>query len=347
MSKNKQKNKQAKKKIPPKVAAVLPLPSAGNTPSPTTSPVKATKVTATKHATEQVEVRILPEVYAKVMTWVRACPVEVSGMGVIENRNGMLVVTEAYLVDQVCSGVETEMCENALADLETDHFMSKKAGSLNWWWHSHVNMGVFWSTTDHEAIEQVGNNGYVLATVFNKKAEHRTAYYQGNADSVFPSVWVDNIKPIIETVVDEAALIAELEAKVKRKSYATTTGTPSKASYAATQSWRDDYDAYNSRHNCLEHLKTEVDAKEKEDDHLVEYIQSELDSADKKSQALSDDEDAEWIAEFTLEQNPIEFGKSTVIPQHEMKDAIKLFYMSTGAEPDTLIELETYYKRIQ
>ena len=43
-------------------------------------------------------------------------------------------------------------------------------------------MGVFWSGTDHQAIEQIGKNGWVLATVFNKKAEQRTAIYQGGSE---------------------------------------------------------------------------------------------------------------------------------------------------------------------
>lgn len=61
-------------------------------------------------------------------------------------------------------------------------------GMFNFWWHSHVNMGVFWSGTDMDTIRQIGSQGFVVATVFNKKNEMLDAKKWGKARSILMSI---------------------------------------------------------------------------------------------------------------------------------------------------------------
>jgi hypothetical protein len=51
-------------------------------------------------------------------------------------------------------------------------------GDLRWWWHSHVDMDVFWSGTDMGTLKQLGMGGWFAATVFNQKNEMRSAFVQ-------------------------------------------------------------------------------------------------------------------------------------------------------------------------
>jgi hypothetical protein len=172
--------------------------------------------------TKDYHLVINQDVYDKVMWWVNRSPVEVSGFGRVEFIDGIPTVTSAYLVEQENTASDTEIDDVAIGKLE---FESREdAGHLNWWWHSHVNMGVFWSGTDYEAIHQIGKNGWVIATVFNKKEETKTALYQGGS-KFFPPVFLNDIKTMIQTAEHPLADQWEKEytEKCKRKTYPTTT----------------------------------------------------------------------------------------------------------------------------
>lgn len=118
------------------------------------------------------------DVYRKVMFWVdRARSQEVSGLGnvVVDEKNGVMRVVSAMLLPQKNQATHTEIDADAVAKAM---FQNKDSpGELKWWWHSHVQMGVFWSGTDTTTIREWGDNGWVLATVFNQKREIRSAFY--------------------------------------------------------------------------------------------------------------------------------------------------------------------------
>ena len=88
-------------------------------------------------------------------------------------------------------------------------------------------MGVFWSGTDHAQINEMSEQGMVVATVFNKKGEMRTAYAQ-KTDGFFGSLFIDNIKTTIET--SNKSKVAEWEemARAKVKPIVYTTSVPAK-----------------------------------------------------------------------------------------------------------------------
>ena len=53
-------------------------------------------------------------------------------------------------------------------------------------------MSCFWSGTDTETIRQLGDKGWCLATVFNKKEDSRSAYYQ-KGDDFIPEIFMDDM----------------------------------------------------------------------------------------------------------------------------------------------------------
>lgn len=122
---------------------------------------------------------VIPEmVYDKIMYWIDKANFEVSGFGtVIHDPNAKtFTIEDAFLIKQEGSAAATDICAK---DLGKAMFMAHKMqlkGTINFWWHSHVNMDVFWSGTDKSTIEDLGKNGYILATVFNKKYGYRSAF---------------------------------------------------------------------------------------------------------------------------------------------------------------------------
>jgi hypothetical protein len=116
------------------------------------------------------------EVHKKVMYWVNKSEYEVSGLGMIQVQpEGVLKVVSVMLLPQkngsAHTDIEAEDVNRALYALRAT------PGLLQWWWHSHVNMNVFWSGTDMDTIKKIGEGGWVAASVFNKKNEVRSAVY--------------------------------------------------------------------------------------------------------------------------------------------------------------------------
>lgn len=133
-----------------------------------------------------IKVEISELAYQKVKHWVHKSNKEVSGFGVTSSRRDgndtVFTVHDAYLLEQEVGAAHTDIDAKALGKLMhkvlTDETYGRaNAGRyrLNWWWHSHVNMEVFWSGTDKNTITDIGKNGLCLASVFNKRDEIRSA----------------------------------------------------------------------------------------------------------------------------------------------------------------------------
>ena len=141
----------------------------------------------------KINVVIEPRVLQKVMFWVQESKVEVSGMGKVIWKDGAFRIIEAYLLEQENGPATTDIDAEAMSKLMFDTI--REEGHLNWWWHSHVNMDTFWSGTDLDTIKELGSGGMCLATVFNKKEENRTAFFQQATDNGFlPQLFIDNIR---------------------------------------------------------------------------------------------------------------------------------------------------------
>ncbi len=152
------------------------------------------------------------EVSRKVMHWVNKSNDEVSGLGTVRvEPNGVLRVISAMLLPQtngaVHTDIEAEEVNKAIYELRNS------TGDLRWWWHSHVNMNVFWSGTDMDTIKKIGAGGWFAATVFNKKRETKSAYY-GIAGQVTPwgasPLFLDDLET---SVAEENDLISAWDAE--------------------------------------------------------------------------------------------------------------------------------------
>jgi proteasome lid subunit RPN8/RPN11 len=170
-----------------------------------------------------MKVFILPAVHAEIMHYVRSSKVEISGLGRIEkDSEGNLVVTKVYLPKQVNGPTSTDIDQEDVSRILFESRADK--GALNFWWHSHVDMGAFWSGTDMATIKQFGGKGWLLASVFNKRGEYQTALYRAG-DDFFPEVFLDKIETRFEyipTKDQKDAWDAEMTARCSTQSYQTT-----------------------------------------------------------------------------------------------------------------------------
>lgn len=149
-------------------------------------------------------VSIRADALAKIWNWVHLCDKEISGLGTVEVIGNSYVVDEVYLYKQYVTGSETELDSAAVSSF-MQSISEKKRRRLRFWWHSHVNMGVFWSSTDEECVKTLLQDDYIISTVFNKKGENLTRV---DIKKDWP-LTLDNLSYGIE----KPNIISEMEAK--------------------------------------------------------------------------------------------------------------------------------------
>lgn len=157
-------------------------------------------------------------IYNKIMHWIKqAGSYEVSGMGKLKVVDGSYHIVDAWLAEQKNTGGTTDMEPASVAKLM--YTTREVEGYLNWWWHSHASMGVFWSSTDAATIKELSDNGFIVATVFNNKGEKKSCISFAG-DGIRPKFTQDDIITEIEQPVQDAALARawsdEYEANVKK-----------------------------------------------------------------------------------------------------------------------------------
>ena len=116
------------------------------------------------------------EAYDKIMYYVHKAKFEISGLGNVQIIDGVPTVTDIILLEQENTSTETEITADAICKAEYEHLESGMKGDLKFWWHSHVNMDVYWSKTDDDTVEQLTKNGWFIHGVFNKKDEFKLRY---------------------------------------------------------------------------------------------------------------------------------------------------------------------------
>lgn len=153
-----------------------------------------------------------PECRKKIQYWADAATGEVSGLGLIDNEDGKMVVREVYILEQECTGSDTELDPEAISKLMMEILQADKdPAKLKFWWHSHVNMGCFWSGTDDECAETLSSE-FAFSTVVNKKGESKT-----RLDLYEPfRITVDNIR-LLEITSEDENLKKQCEQDVKDK----------------------------------------------------------------------------------------------------------------------------------
>ena len=111
---------------------------------------------------------LTPYAWEKMRHYVDGCTGEVSGMGKVEIVDGELTVTDCTIFEQTVSGVHSDIETHALAKFQVE-LVQKGEDLSHWklWWHSHADMGVFWSGRDTDTIDSSTEFEYMVSLVTN------------------------------------------------------------------------------------------------------------------------------------------------------------------------------------
>lgn len=168
-----------------------------------------------------MKITIPSKIYDQIQFFVDKSSIECSGLGKVVVTPDGYEVTEITLLEQENTSTHTEI--NAAAVCKAMYALRESKGGVYFWWHSHVNMDVFWSGTDKATIEEIGQNGLCVAVVFNKKREKRGAVWLKGHD-LSPNLYFNDIAVTIDygSVPAEVkeAWAKEFDEKCKAKSYA-------------------------------------------------------------------------------------------------------------------------------
>lgn len=100
---------------------------------------------------------------------------EIGGYMLVKEVDNKFVFTDPVILEQEITGSNTEITAEAVSEYQVK--MEVQHGQEDYWlcwWHSHHTMDVFWSSTDHKAINQheTVNGKYTFNLVVNLKQEH-------------------------------------------------------------------------------------------------------------------------------------------------------------------------------
>lgn len=159
------------------------------------------------------KVSITPGALERLNGYIAVAEGEISGLGVVEKIGPKeFLITEVLIFKQECSSSESTFDNDGLAEFLTQAItQGRDIGRFKCWWHSHANMGTFWSNTDKETIEAF-NNDWMISIVGNKKGEFlvRLDVYQS------VRLTVDSLTLYVDRIANPE-LIEELKTEVKEK----------------------------------------------------------------------------------------------------------------------------------
>lgn len=120
-----------------------------------------------------MKIYITPEAKQILDLYVDEVDDEISGLGKVRRLGNRILIEEIYLLKQESSSSTTDLDMAAVADFMTE--MIKHEGPvehLKLWWHSHGNMGAFWSGTDEKTVQGFENE-WMVSLVVNRRGEYK------------------------------------------------------------------------------------------------------------------------------------------------------------------------------
>jgi len=166
-----------------------------------------------------LKVVLTPEVYKRISIQTNLIDNEITGLGLIEIKNNIARVYDVFLVKQEVSRGSCELDEVGICEL-VDKLIKegKNPKHLRFWWHSHANMGVSWSTTDEDTGKTFGGNTFFLSLVINHKGAIRARI---NLYSPINLV-LDNLPVFVENSEIEKDFINEMKLEIQDKVFEKT-----------------------------------------------------------------------------------------------------------------------------
>jgi len=234
-----------------------------------------------------VNVVLTKEVHRKINTLTKLIDKEITGLGLVKMEGDVAKVYELFLLKQEVTGGSCEIDEVAICEL-VDKLIAdgKNPEDLKFWWHSHANMGVFWSNTDENTGLKFGGNSFFLSLVSNHKGEMKAKI---NVYKPIPIILDDlSISVEEEEIVDNTFvenLKIEITEKVSTKTYPRANNNYNNyGAWSGRDRWTKENDEKTEEEIIADALKQEdeqpIDRREASDSYFdffycgIEFIYS-------------------------------------------------------------------------
>jgi proteasome lid subunit RPN8/RPN11 len=157
----------------------------------------------------------------KIAAYTNLCDIEIQGYGKIEiDEDGDIFITDAKICPQKNTGVHTSLLDDGQLDFWMKLHKEEGEDDKKWkcHWHSHVDMGVFWSGEDKREISgsQESQEIYV-SIVTNKKGEYkaRVDFETYNKDLKMKSKsFMDDVPVCVRPDPEKYNEITEIEKRI-------------------------------------------------------------------------------------------------------------------------------------
>lgn len=244
---------------------------------------------------------ILPySIKEKMRLYVESLDNEISGFGKIEfnQEEDTCTIIDIKIFEQEVSSARSELEGENIAKFATELVKNGETlGGWNLWWHSHNDMGVFWSGTDTGTMDENPLDApFMVSIVTNNDGE-----YKARIDLYEPThMYLDDIKVITEYPQDNS-LKKEIEKEVKelvsqpKPATLITTGKNYSAHWdKKKKEWIDDIDITDTRSeigNIHESMYTQMITNEELEEralyhaekHTLQELEAALDMAEEDS----------------------------------------------------------------
>jgi hypothetical protein len=168
----------------------------------------------------------VPDVWRKLVLFTTQCPVEISGLGIVEADGENFRMTELHLVTQDVTDIQTRL-DGEEVSLLVSRLVDegRDPAALRLWWHSHAREEVFWSGEDEETISYFQNDWMIsLETNHRLRTLSRLDHYDPRST---PWIWVDRpAEPVVPTDEEILAVRSEIDRLIRRGPFAAPRGRP-------------------------------------------------------------------------------------------------------------------------
>jgi hypothetical protein len=162
------------------------------------------------------QLNIKMHILRKLQLYIETCPVEISGLGNIEVYSPEeLMITDIFILKQNATAVSTTLDTDAIAEFLTIGVeKSDELTNIRCWWHSHVNMDVFFSPLDENTISCFTGD-FLVSVVGNKRGEFlsRLDIFQPlrlSLDIPFRCMEEEEIRKCVEDEINHKLCIPEV-----------------------------------------------------------------------------------------------------------------------------------------
>lgn len=164
------------------------------------------------------KVYITPKAKRKMELYIQKCATEIMGFGEVEQKGSDFLIKDVFILNQDATSASTNFNDETLEEFLVGLIEAKKSPKdIKLWWHSHVNMGCFWSGDD-KATARGFQNGWMISIVGNKRGE-----FLVRLDLFEPiRLTLDNLVFVEQKTYDPelaATIEAEVNEKVRVKTY--------------------------------------------------------------------------------------------------------------------------------